>query len=148
MPAQTPIWSYVGQIAMTRVEIAIIEIDNSMTVRRPTRSATTPNTTPPSGRTANPTANTARALSVGGHRVAGGEELRADERGEQTEDLPVVPLQRVAQAEPVHRLSGRLRVLGVCCGMPPRRRSCEGAFQGPDSGGQILLPRGERRRGA
>src|SRR5690606_4102843 len=49
---------------MTSVVTAMRATEPSITRLRPIRSAATPNSTPPSGRTANPTAKTASALSV------------------------------------------------------------------------------------
>ena len=63
-PDHVPTSAYVGASAMTRVVVAMIPTDTSITLRRPTRSATVPSSTPPSGRIAKPTANTASALSV------------------------------------------------------------------------------------
>lgn len=63
-PAHTPMTAWVGSRAMTVVVRTMDPMDSSMTSRRPSRSASVPNTTAPNGRAANPTAKTARADMV------------------------------------------------------------------------------------
>ena len=123
---------------MTSVVTAMAPTDNSITRRRPIRSATVPSSTPPSGRIAKPTANTASADRVAATGSSDGKNcgpMSAASRPKiiQSYHSSVLPRPRPSRARRVV-IGGAAAPVDRCCG-----RCCLRGNGCLDGHGQISL---------
>ena len=80
-----------------KVDRPMIRMVTRKVYLRPTRSPRRPNTSAPNGRTRKPAAKASSAKMLRVVDVEGGEELRADDRGERAVEVEVVPFEDGAE---------------------------------------------------